>query len=151
MATPSQDIGAFGKRMVELLPRMLRGFARRESNYLSLGKISIPQFNVLELLWREDDCPMNRLAKALGVTRPAATGLVDRLIHQGLAIRRGDPRDRRVVRVSVTPKGRKILSNIWDQKRRMIVSVFGGISPSDRAHYLATLEKVVGILAKERP
>lgn len=148
--SPSRTaIEQFSRRMVVLLPRMFRGFVRRESNYLSRGKISIPQMSVLEILCREQDCPMNRLAKALGVTRPAATGLVDRLISQGLASRRGDPKDRRVIRVSVTPKGRRVFANIWDQKRRMITDVFGQIPAADRVHYLATLEKVVGILSKE--
>lgn len=139
----------FAERMVALLPQMLRGFARRESNYLSRGKISFPQMAVLEVLCREQGCPMNRLAQALGVTRPAATGLVDRLISQGLASRRGDPRDRRVIRVNVTSKGRRVFSNIWEQKRRMISEVFGRLPAEDRAHYLATLEKVVAILSKE--
>lgn len=139
----------FSERMVALLPQMLRGFARRESNYLSRGKISIPQMAVLEILCRERDRPMNRLAQALGVSRPAVTGLVDRLIAQGLAARRGDPKDRRVIRVSVTPKGRKVFSNIWEQKRRMIGEVFGRLPGADRAHYLATLERVVGILQQD--
>lgn len=139
----------FAERMVALLPQMIRGFARRESNDLSRGKISIPQMAVLEILCREREIPMNRLAKALGVTRPAATGLVDRLIAQGLASRRGDPTDRRVIRVSVTPKGRRVFSNIWEQKRRMIAEVFGRLPAADRAHYLATLERVVGILSEE--
>lgn len=149
MAPPPTDIALFGRRMIELLPRMIRGFARRESNYLSRGKITLPQLWVIEHLSRRRDCPMNELARHLGISRPAATGLVDRLIAQGLAGRRGDPEDRRVIRVNLTPKGRRILANIWEQKRRMITQVFGQIPAADRAHYLATLEKVVGILSKE--
>ncbi len=135
--------------MVELLPRMLQGIARRESNYLSRGKISIPQLSVMGHLSRREDCPMNELARVLGVSRPAATGLVDRLIAQGLAARRGDPEDRRVVRVNLTAKGRSVLANIWEQKRRVIAQLFGQISPADRAHYLKALEQVVRVLSKE--
>lgn len=142
------DINRFGQRMTALLPQMIRGFARRESNYLSKGKISIPQLGVLEHLSSRKEAPMHELASLLDVTRPAATGLVDRLIAQGLVTRRGDPKDRRVVRVSVTPKGRKVLDNIWTQKRRMLQEVFGQVSPSARAQYLATLEQVVKILGK---
>ncbi len=140
------DIERFGQRMIALLPRMIRGFARRESNYLSRGKITLPQLWVLEHLSRTADCPMNGLARFLGVSRPAATGLVDRLIAQGLVRRSRDPRDRRVVRVELTAKGRAILAAIWEQKRRMLVDVFGRISPADRTQYLATLERVVQIL-----
>ena len=146
------DINRFSQRMIALLPQMLRGFARRESNYLSRGKITIPQLGALEYLSTRRESPMNELARHLGVTRPAATGLVDRLIIQGLVHRQGDPRDRRVVRVGLTPKGRRVLDNIWSQKQRMIQQVFGRISPASRAQYLATLQRVVEILSEgERP
>ena len=142
------DINRFGQRMIALLPQMLRGFARRESNYLSRGKITLPQLGVLEYLSTREERPMNELARHLGVTRPAATGLVDRLIAQGLVSRQGDRSDRRVVRVNLTPKGRRVLDNIWSQKRRMLQQVFGRISPAGRAQYLATLERVVELLSE---
>lgn len=134
--------------MIALLPRMIRGFARRESNHLSRGKITIPQLGVLEQLSLRKEIPMSELAKQMNVTCPAATGLIDRLIAQGLVARQGDPEDRRVIRISLTPKGRRALNNIWDQKRRMIQEVFGQIPAADRAQYLATLEKVVEILSR---
>jgi len=141
----------FGRQMVELLPKLIRGFARYESNYLSRGKITLPQLWVLEYLSRKKGCPMNELAQFLSVSRPATTGLVDRLIAQGLVHREGDRQDRRVVRVEISAKGRRIVSHIWEQKRRMIVNVFGQISPVDRAQYLAILERVVKILAQKNP
>ena len=142
----SFQLEQFGKRMVELLPQMVRGFAQRESNYLSRGKISLPQLWVLEYLSRRENSPMNKLAQFLRISRPAATNLVDRLISQDLVGRTGDPGDRRVVRVHMTSKGKRILADIWNQKRRMLVEVFGKISPKDRAQYLCTLKQVVAIL-----
>lgn len=140
-------IEQFGQRMIELLPRMIRGFAQRESNYLSRGRITLPQLWVLEFLSRHGGCPMNELARFLRISRPAVTGLVDRLIVQGLVSRQGDLQDRRVVRVALTAKGQHVLSSIWSQKRRMLQEVFGRISSADRAQYLATLERVVEILS----
>ena len=64
--------------------------------------------------------------------------------------RQGDRSDRRVVRINLTPKGRRVLDNIWNQKRRMIQEVFGQLSPADRTQYLATLEQVVEILSEEK-
>ena len=142
------NIDLFGQRMVDLLPQMMRGFVRRESNYLSRGRITIPQLGVLEQLSRQKETTMHGLASLMGITCPAATGLVDRLIAQGLVSRQGDRKDRRVIRVNLTPKGRRVLDNIWSQKRRMIQEVFGQLSASDRAQYLATLEKVTEILSK---
>ena len=140
------EIDRFGRRMIELLPQLIRGFARYESNYLSRGKITLPQLWVLEYLSRHKNAPMHELAFFLRVSRPAATGLMDRLIVQGLVRRAGDAKDRRIVRVNITAKGQRIITHIWEQKRRMVVKVFGRISPKDRGQYLGTLERVVGIL-----
>ncbi len=143
------DIEPFGKRMIELLPQLVRGFARREHNYLSRGKITLPQLWTLELLTSyPSGCPMNELARLLDISRPAATGLIDRLLTQNLVQRTDDVQDRRIVRVTITSKGRRILAAIWEQKRQMVTQVFGQISPKDRSQYLSTLEQVVAILTQ---
>ena len=144
------EIESFGRRMVELLPQLTRGFARYEHNYLSRGQITLPQLWALQHLARQHGCPMNDVANFLGISRPACTGLIDRLLSQGLVRREPDRHDRRIVRVAITAKGQRILDNIWEQKRRMLVKIFGQISPSDRTQYLATLERVVKILAHQR-
>lgn len=144
------DIDRFGDRMIELLPQMIRGFAQRETNALARGKITLPQLWVLEHLSRREGCPMNELARLLRVSRPAVTGMADRMIAQGLISRQDDPKDRRIVRVRLTGKGHRILRTIWDQKRRMLVDVFGRIAPGRREQYLGTLEQVVQILNSPR-
>ncbi len=145
------DVHRFGQEMIKLLPEMIRGFARHESNYFSKGKITLPQLWALEYLYRTKGCPMNELANSLGISRPAATGLIDRLIAQGLVRRIGDSSDRRVVRVNMTPTGARIIDNIWKQKQRTIVSVFGQISAKDRVQYLNTLKQVAQILKRKEP
>ena len=145
------ELERFGRRMIELLPQLARGFARHEHNYLSRGEITLPQLWALEYLSREGSSPMNAIAQFLNISRPAATGLVDRLISQGLVRRVGDTQDRRIIRVSITAKGQRISTSIWEQKRRMILEVFGQISPDDRAQYLATLERVATILSAQQP
>jgi len=136
--------------MIELLPQLVRGFARQEHNDLSRGKLTLPQLWALDLLARHArGSQMKELAQALGISRPTATGLIDRLIAQGLTRRAADPSDRRVVRVMLTAKGQRVLADIWEQKRRTLVRVFGQISPADRSQYLLTLERVVDILGRQ--
>lgn len=145
------DLDRFGRRMIELLPQLVRGIARHEHNSLSRGEITLPQLWALEhLARRAGGSPMQELARALGISKPAATGLIDRLIAQQCVHRGRDSQDRRVVRAAITPKGRRLLAGIWEQKRRAITSVFGHVSPSDRAQYLAILERVVASLAAQQ-
>ena len=80
------DVEQFSRRMIELLPKCIRGFQGYESNYLSRGQISQPQFWAMEYLSRKNDCLMSELADFLHISRPAATGLIDRLIAQKLVV-----------------------------------------------------------------
>lgn len=132
--------------MIELLPQLMRGVTRYESNALSRGAITLPQLWAMECLSRRDGCSMHELAAALHISRPAATWLVDRLVAHNLARRTHDRRDRRLVRVTITPKGRRTVRHIWTQKRRAIAHVFGRLSAQDRADYLRILTRVVETL-----
>jgi len=93
---------------------------------------------------------MSALAQCLGISRPAATGLIDRLIAQGLVQRENVEEDRRTIKVSITPKGKKIVVNIWEQKRRTLIKVFSKLSARDRKEHLLILERVVHILAQQQ-
>ncbi|MDT9593154.1 MarR family transcriptional regulator [Nocardioides zeae] len=67
--------------------------------------LSDHELSALEMLSRDATGP-GELAGALDVTRPAATGIVDRLVARGHAERRAHPADRRRTEVVVTDSGR---------------------------------------------
>src|SRR3990172_1777978 len=100
------DLLEFSRRMMEVLPRCRRDFFRYEHGYISRGKISMPQFDVLEYLSHRDACLMTELARTFHISKPAATGLIDRLVAQKLVDRLLSEKDRRVVKVRLTAKGR---------------------------------------------
>ena len=139
-------IEQFAHRMMELMVQMRRGFSRYGNNELTRGKITLPQFWVLELLQREKTGKMSDLAELMGVSRPAATGLVDRLIAQGLVTRRNDATDRRVVWIAITAKGKSIIQKIWCQRKRIMVDVFRQIPCQDRKEHLRLCEQLVKTL-----
>ena len=141
------DLHVFAERMVELIPQLMRGMSRHEHNSFTRGEITLPMLSAMECLAHQGACPMHSIAQLLDISRPAATGLINRLISQQAARREHDAKDRRIVRVTLTPKGRKMLTDIWRQKKRTLIDVFGQIAPAQRTQYLQTLEQVVSILA----
>ena len=151
------DVQEFAKRMMGLMPQCRRDFFRYEHAYLSRGKISMPQFDVLEYLsssrrepnGHRDACLMSELAKTFHISKPAATGLIDRLIAQKLVERLLSAKDRRVVKVRLTAKGRQAVSSILERRRQNLVKIFAHISASDRRQYVKTLEQVVQILKQK--
>ena len=140
------DIEQFVQRIMDLYPRIIRGFTRQESNYLSRGEITVPQFWALEHLNRSHAGTMSELARFLKTSRAASTGLIDRLIAQGMVARTSDAQDRRIVRIEITAKGRKIIENINKQKQKALIRIFSKISLGDRKEYLNILEQIVKIV-----
>jgi len=60
----------------------------------------------------EDDTTTTALAKRVGVTSAAATGMVDRMVDRGLVVRTRNRSDRRVITVQITDRGRGVVSRI---------------------------------------
>ena len=139
------DIKEFANKVIELFPQIIRGFKQYENNYLTRGEITLPQFWALGYLDCNGKSKMNDLARNLKISPPATTGLIDRLIVQGLVIRKDDLHDRRIVWIELTTKGRGIIKSINKQKTETLIKIFGKISPEDRKHYLNILEQVVKI------
>jgi DNA-binding MarR family transcriptional regulator len=72
--------------------------------------LTLPQFEMLAELARATSGGFTfvELSRLLLVTSGNLTGIVDRLVEQGLVERRPDTKDRRVIRVALTDKGRSV-------------------------------------------
>jgi len=137
------SLEAFADRATEIFPQLVRGMTRHENNYLTKGVITLPQVWALRHLSRQRECPMRELADFMKMGFSSVTGLVDRLVKQGLVARRRTEKDRRVVFVEITVKGRKALKEILDQRRKTTLSLFESLTPEERFLYLGILEKLV--------
>jgi len=137
------SLEAFADRATEIFPQLVRGMTRHENNYLTKGVITLPQVWALRYLSRQPECPMRELADFMKMGFSSVTGLVDRLVKQGLAVRRRTEKDRRVVFVEITAKGRKALKEILDQRRKTTLNLFESLTSEERSTYLCILEKLV--------
>jgi DNA-binding MarR family transcriptional regulator len=77
-------------------------------------RLTLPQFDVLAELARADAGGFTfvELSRLLLVTSGNLTGIVDRLQQQRLVERQPDGRDRRVIRVALTEKGRRVTDEV---------------------------------------
>lgn len=88
-------------------------------------EVSIGQIHVLWLLEHHGATPMTRLAGLLGVSLPAATGLIDRMAERGLVERAPDPLDRRKVVIRPGPAGRLALEQTEGLRRDRLRGILG--------------------------
>lgn len=65
-----------------------------------------PQTELLYILSRMKELTIKQIAAKMYITSSAATQMVEALVRQGFLQRNDDPKDRRVVRVKITPQGK---------------------------------------------
>ncbi|GLQ04852.1 MarR family winged helix-turn-helix transcriptional regulator [Sneathiella chinensis] len=69
---------------------------------------TLPRFDVMSALYRaEKGLKMSELSAALMVSNGNVTGIIERLVAEGLVLREPLPGDRRVMLVLLTPEGRE--------------------------------------------
>ena len=70
--------------------------------------VTLPRFDLMAQLYRAPKpMTLGELSQRMMVSNGNVTGLVDRLVEQGLLSRRPSPRDRRAQLVSLTAEGRR--------------------------------------------
>jgi DNA-binding MarR family transcriptional regulator len=111
--------------------------------------VTMPQFKTLVLVYgSEQRClRMGQLAASLGVALSTTTGIVDRLVEQGLLLRQEDPEDRRLVVVSLTERGRETMERPHHVSQRHMLSLLEKLPLSD----LRVLARALGALHDVAP
>ena len=84
----------------------------RLSPELTKGKISYPQFFLLAYLAEEECLSMSNIAKMMGHSTAAATGMIDKLQELGHLKRYTAAADRRKIMVRITEQGRRLVADM---------------------------------------
>jgi DNA-binding MarR family transcriptional regulator len=145
-----KDITKFSQEVFDLVPHLIRGMFKRKMDALGKGYITLPQYLSLELIDSHGSLKMKEIAKELNVSLPAATGMIDRLYHLSLVKREFEPKDRRVIKIVLTAKGKKVLADVREKRRKAIEEVFSNLSEKERQSYLRILRKVKDILYEKK-
>ena len=104
------------------------------------GAVSAHQASILDHLDEIDPMSMTDLAAHMGVTVATMSLAIDRLQRKKYVRRDRDPRDRRRVRLRITPQGLRVreAKSVLDPVR--VEQVLGQLSPADREKALEGLD-----------
>ena len=144
------SLESFSSEMARLLPHVIRGMIKKQSDALGRGKITVPQYLLLDLLNTHELLKMKDIAGELNITLPAATGLVNRLHLMKMIKRIYDKNDRRVIYIELTAGGKETIKQVSSQRQKAIQEVFVKLTESERNSYLSVLKKLKGILSNEK-
>lgn len=77
------------------------------------------QAGVLFTLHRSDSMSQKELAARLNVTPPSITASIQKMERDGYLTRHPDPKDQRVMRLSLTEKGKSCIQSVWTVAQQM--------------------------------
>ncbi len=77
---------------------------------------TMPQLKAMLLLFTDGPCRMSVLSSRLG-SLPTTTGIVERLVKQGLVVRDNQTGDRRIVMCKLSQKGQDSMEQLWQSRQ----------------------------------
>lgn len=119
--------------------------ARLEAELQAAHGLSLRWFDVLLQLHNAPGArlTMRDLGRAVVISKSGLTGLVDRMQRAGLVERRGDPDDRRVVHIALTPAGEAAYRSARADHRAAVAERFlGHLSGEETAVIERALRRV---------
>lgn len=109
------------------------------------------QYNILRILRGEGaPLPILEIANRTITVVPGITGLIDRLEKEGFVARERCAKDRRVVYVALTDKGRSTLAALDGPLEELHERLIGHLPKSELKELIRLLEKARGPLSAEQ-
>ena len=142
-------IQEFADRLAGIMGAVIKEFTKQQTNELHKGKINVPQFLILNHLLAIQESNMKELSRVINLTGAATTGIVDRLVRSNCVARSFDPGDRRVIKIRLTAKGKALICQVYQERKKVIMRLFQKVSESDRREYLRILTQIKDALNKE--
>lgn len=129
-------------RILEAFDKISRVFADVSG---FVGDISLSKLELLtiEFISKQEKIIMSKLANNLRIRFNTATSLVDRLVQKKLVQRVRDKRDRRIVVVGLTDKGKKTVLLYQKRREKAMTEMMGVLSAEEQKTTIFIMEKLI--------
>ena len=132
------------KQKLRLWVRLLRASRAievelRERLRVAFG-VTLPRFDVMAALARKQaGMTMTELSRYLMVSNGNVTGIIDRLVSEGMVVRSRHAGDRRATFVRLTPKGQQQFAVMAKAHEGWIAEILAGVGTAETESLIALL------------
>ncbi|MCD4781036.1 MAG: MarR family winged helix-turn-helix transcriptional regulator [Candidatus Omnitrophica bacterium] len=144
LKTDGVNIDAMAKELAVAMPRLAR-----KISFDFFKSINIPhaQIFTMLILCEKDLCRISDIRQELDIRASTASGIIDRLVKSGHVKRLVDKNDRRVVNISLTAKGERVLTKLKEVIEFKWINILSKLSNEDRMNYLNIIRKIQRIIS----
>ena len=97
------------------------------------------QFSALLKLSEHGSCSQNQLGRLTAMYNPTIKGVVDRLMRRDLVAARPDQHDARLLMLSLTPAGERVIAEAIPLARQITEATLAPLQPGERETLLSLL------------
>jgi DNA-binding MarR family transcriptional regulator len=105
-------------------------------------------FLIVRMLYRTGPVPISEIGKRLMIPRPQMTHLIDQLISLDMVVRLPGTRDRRIINIDLTEKGKTTLSKCVQLLRQNIINKMQSLDEKELRELSGLLARLYEITSK---
>jgi DNA-binding MarR family transcriptional regulator len=142
------------ERMVDniivFFPLFHRKLINMNEHYKGIAPFN-PRFRLLGALHWCGPTAMSEIGNRISVSKPHMTALIDDLIKEGMVHRKYDSKDRRVIKISITKKGKSFLISSKKETVAVIKKNISYLDQKEQETLYDSFESIKNILTKINP
>lgn len=148
---PRVEADEVSDEILRALRRILRRVTLHSRQMLRDTGLTLPQLLTMRVLSDHagGEASQVEISRALQLTQPTVTGIIDRLERAGLVARKRSTSDRRKIAVSLTDAGRARSKALPTPLQEQFMSRLMQLSAGERSALLASLNRVVALMEAE--
>ncbi|HJL19332.1 MAG TPA: MarR family transcriptional regulator [Sandaracinaceae bacterium LLY-WYZ-13_1] len=136
-------------RILRSLRRISRAIELHSKQLKATHRLTAPQLICLRELRAVEHTTPSELARAVSLSQPTITGILDRLEARGLVQRARNPRDKRRVIVELTEEGRTAVDAAPLPLHQRFARRLGELTEADRNQIEDVLARIVKMMEAE--
>lgn len=136
----------YGKLMRDRTLRMQSTLAPDDAGKVRFSDLSMAQSIAVMTVREQQPLSITKLSKLLGVSAPSASSMVDRLVERGILTREQNPKDRRKVRVQISPEVVSELDRIENFILQDFITLVKKLGPETASKWCEVLIEVKKII-----
>jgi DNA-binding MarR family transcriptional regulator len=137
-----QDIKAEVDQILEAIIYLYTESRRITKDIARAANLTGPQLTVVKILEGIGDLSLSELSERIRAQNSTVTGIIDRMVREGLVVRARSNEDRRVVKIKLTTKGAKLAREIKVEPMEIFRVALDSLSDKETRQLLEILLKI---------
>ena len=134
------------KEIIQLIRKLVRARELYTKELIKKYQLSASQLHCILVLNEMGPIPPSKIAQHIMVNSSTVTGVIDRLEHKGFLERVRNSKDRRVITITLTEKGKELANNAPLPVQERMIEGIKGLPPQERAQMIKSLRTLTGMV-----